>query len=167
MFKDIEEYKGLYQISDKGEILKIDRCKKPKLMKPYHSHKGYLEIKITIKGKQHKHKVHRLVAQAFIPNPLNKPQVNHINGIKTDNRVENLEWVSGEENYLHAVIHGLTNRRNIKVALYYKNNEIGRFDSVLQAQKETDGQFGNVWYVLFGSYKNHKKKLKNYRWVVL
>lgn len=63
---------------------------------------GYWHVGLMTDGKQKRYCVHRLVAQAFIPNPLNKPQINHINGVKTDNRVENLEWATASENTQHA-----------------------------------------------------------------
>lgn len=63
--------------------------------------KGYLRVPLFKDGKRKWHKVHRLVAQAFIPNPDNKPQVNHIDGNKQNNSVTNLEWVTDEENKLH------------------------------------------------------------------
>jgi hypothetical protein len=59
-------------------------------------------VKLCKNGKEQTQKVHRLVAQAFIPNPNNYPQVNHKNGIKTDNRVENLEWCNNRQNIIHS-----------------------------------------------------------------
>lgn len=67
-------------------------------MKPYENHKGYLKIGLFKDGKCEKHRVHRLVAQAFIPNPEGLSDVNHIDGNKQNNSVSNLEWVSNSDN---------------------------------------------------------------------
>jgi hypothetical protein len=67
-------------------------------MKPYENHKGYLKIGLFKDGKCEKHRVHRLVAQAFIPNPYGLSDVNHIDGNKQNNSVSNLEWVSNRDN---------------------------------------------------------------------
>lgn len=95
IFKDIEGFTG-YQISNMGRIWS---CKTNRLLNPYHNNRGYLMINIKADDGERKHVlVHRLVALHFIDNPKGKPEVNHINHIRDDNRVENLEWVTKSEN---------------------------------------------------------------------
>ena len=102
-WKDIKNYQGIYQISNLGKI----KNNKGKLLKQFKNHKGYLTIQLSKNGDSKTYTVHRLVAQAFIPNPDNKPQINHKNCNKEDNKIDNLEWCTNNENKAHAKINGL------------------------------------------------------------
>ena len=97
------EFPELYEVSNFGNI----RNKQNKLLKVWLQNSGYFQICFTIQGKSHRKLVHRVVAEAFIPNNLNKPYINHINGNKLDNSIHNLEWVTNSENILHARKTGL------------------------------------------------------------
>ena len=99
-------YENFYSVSSDGMVYS-KRGRSPGVMIHIRKKKGYLAVRLSV-GKKHKSRlVHRLVAQAFIPNPLEKPQVNHKDGIKNNNSVTNLEWVTNSENAAHAVSCGL------------------------------------------------------------
>lgn len=112
IWKDICGFEGIYQISSNGNLRSLTRVVgrrqlKGKILKSKNDGKYVVDI-LCNKGKRETVRRHRLVAQAFILNPDNKPEINHVNGIKDDNRVENLEWVTHRENTDHAWKTGLT-----------------------------------------------------------
>lgn len=124
IWKDIEETQGYYQISNYGRVKSVPRFhktkdtgyySKEKILKPSMDNLGYLQVQIrkpegynTRNGYKTK-RIHQLVAKAFIPNPNNYPVINHIDGNKSNNNVDNLEWCSHKYNVQHAFENGLHN----------------------------------------------------------
>lgn len=104
---DIPEYEGLYYINKNGEIFSI---KSNSLLKQQLKNNGYLKVKLFKNGDYKFFNVHRLVAEAFIPNPNGFKEVNHINCDKHDNSVNNLEWCDRKHNLNHSYEHGLKRR---------------------------------------------------------
>ena len=122
IWKDIKGYEGYYQVSNLGRIKSLDRMKNNQYNEYFMSgrilkssiikDKGYCRVSLN-NGKGRKSKrVHRLVAEAFIPNLENKPEVNHIDGNKLNNCADNLEWCTNKENIEHSIKTGL--RKNYK-----------------------------------------------------
>ena len=117
-WRDIPGFEGRYQVSNIGRVKSLPRrvnnhtgtlMVKEKILKQRPDFKGYMRIDLNDNDGKHRYLgVHRLVAMAFIPNPHNKPQINHIDGIKNHNSVDNLEWVTNSENQKHAYRTGLS-----------------------------------------------------------
>lgn len=121
IFKEVKNCKD-YQISNFGN-LKSMKWGKEKILKPEMDRNGYLRYSLSNNNLTKRYLSHRLVLTAFVPNPENKPCVNHINGIKTDNRVENLEWVTYSENRLHSHLNNLQNYAKGESCSYSKLKE--------------------------------------------
>lgn len=120
IWKDIVGFEGLYQVSNFGNVKSLQKTRKTgkkgttirvypeKILMPSScSNNNYKIVTLSSFGKQKYFTIHRLVANHFLENPFRKSQVNHKNGIKTDNSVENLEWVTNSENSIHAFKMGL------------------------------------------------------------
>lgn len=148
IFKVIKEY-PLYSISTEGRVMKNSTRK---IMKPSKKPNGYMQINLfTSDGRRKKELVHRLVAITFIPNEKRLPEVNHIDGVRDNNCLSNLEWVSRRENVLKSSL-----PRKIRV---YKANRsfVSDFDTIDDACKTLGLTFSNVSCCLHGGkQKTHK-----------
>lgn len=154
IWKDVVGYEGLYQVSNLGRVKSI-RGRRPSRDNPSNrkdvimaSHSGaarYLGVSLRKEGNSRTKTVHRLVAQAFLPNPLGFPCVNHKDENPLNNRVENLEWCTQEYNANHGSANSKRSQSNSKHAPYYgkeicafnKNGEfVGQYASAMDAAKE-------------------------------
>lgn len=139
VWKDIYGYEGLYQVSNLGRVKslakydRIGRYRTECIKSQVDNGNGYLVVNLKIDGIQKMSTVHRLVAESFIPNPNNKRCINHIDGNKKNNNVNNLEWVTHSENMIHAVKHGLCNHRNGRKVLCVELNKV--FYSIKDAER--------------------------------
>ena len=116
-WRDIAGFEGLYQVSDLGRFRSFDKIRAigrgqrlipGRVLKPTLGFSGYWVLSLSDHSRQKRqYRAHRLIAQAFIPNPNKKPEINHKNGNRADNRLDNLEWVTASENHQHAFVTGL------------------------------------------------------------
>lgn len=176
-WRDIKGFEGRYQVSNKGRVRSLPRyvnnhtgqlLVKGRILKQRPDFKGYMRIDLKDNSGNKKYMgVHRIVAETFIDNPLNKPQVNHIDGIKNNNFVENLEWVTNGENQIHAFkmglnkVSGKAGKPKKRVA---KLSEDGRvieiFESIAEAGRSVNARSSNIGECCRG----HKKTAYGYRW---
>ena len=150
MIKSIEGLPGIF-VSDEGFI--ISELRDHRVLKSMTDSKGYERVRLTVDRKKYSLKVHREVAKAFIPNPENKPQVNHIDGNKSNNAASNLEWVTNAENAHHAMENGLwenvfaaskranqSRMRPVKCTVLATGEEI-LYESMAAAEKATGASY--------------------------
>lgn len=165
MWKDIDGFNGYYQVSDDGLVRSVDRTiidkngvafrKRGKIMKQsigrVRGDDGYFVVNLHNHGKSYVIPVHRLVAMAFLENPQQLPTVNHIDGNKRNNSVENLEWASFSENNSHALIHHLREPKRNDVVQKDMNGEIVEtYRSVTDAARQTGISRGMISHCIHG-----------------
>ena len=156
-WRNVVGYEGRYQVSSMGRVKSLERKrrKSERILKPIDDGRGYLRVDLYAGGKRKRFKVHRLVCQAFHENPGNKPQVNHINEDKTDNRACNLEWSTRRENCNH----GTRNERSAKalsksIGQYTRDGELVKiWPSTMEVQRQTGFSRGNISLAANGKLK--------------
>lgn len=178
VWKDVAEYEGFYQVSNKGNVRSVERrdsrgCRRRgRVLKPGYDGSGYPQVNMYQNGKLKTKKVHRLVADAFIPNPKGFLEVNHKNENKTNNELSNLEWCTREYNINHGtLIERSAQTRSKKVkAVNTKTGDVVIFSSTTEVGHKGYNQ-GNVSRACRGAYKNNTGKLvgdgrtyKGFRW---
>lgn len=166
-WKAVKDYEGYYEVSTEGRVRSLDRyvkcnsglrLRKGRILKFKTNKKGYLQVNLSKEGKKTFYRVSVLVATAFIPNPENKPCVDHINTIRTDNRVCNLRWVTYKENANNPLTKEKYKRmlNNIKPIIQYDvktNRIIARYDSTADCSRSTGINIKTITSNLIGTSK--------------
>lgn len=156
IWKDVVGYEGLYQVSNLGRIKSfVKHTGNGNILKNFKNTDGYDLVIITNGIKRSTKTVHRLMAIAFIPNPENKPQVNHIDANKKNNNLSNLEWVTRSENTLHAYKVGVMGGRKMVekrfIPISVKNietEEVLNFESITNLSKHFKVEKGNMTNIM-------------------
>ena len=171
IWKDVPDYIGLYQVSNTGKIRSCSKMRgpvnlQPRILKTRPNKHGYLQITLINNYGRKTWDLHRLIALTFIPNMDGKPCIDHINTIRTDNRVENLRWVTYSENALNPLTiekqrnkigpmagrYGYLHPCSRNVRQYNKDGEfICEYGSIEDAQRKTG--INNIWRCLSGKRK--------------
>ena len=166
VWRDVKGYEGLYQVSDQGRVKSLkrkfidkigrERYVKECILKSVIDRYGYLLVSLYAGGKQKRHTVHRLVCEAFHENLDNKPQVNHINEIKTDNRASNLEWATARENSNFGTRNARLGKAQSKpVAQYAQDGELIKvWPSTMEVERQAGFSNGNISQAANGKYKH-------------
>ncbi len=161
-WRDIVGYEGIYAISNKGRVKNVTTGR---ILSPQDNGKGYFKIALSKGQSERKHYIHRLIAEAFIPNPLGKKEVNHIDSNPSNNTISNLEWVSSSENTKHAVykgaLHAWGNKSKPIEAIDIITGASKKFATISEAEREIGSR--HITDVLKG--KRHQCKGYYFRYL--
>ncbi len=149
--KDFEDY----AITDDGKVISY-KFKEPRILKTWFQKNGYENIKLS-KNNQTYHKlIHRLVAEAFIPNPDNLPEVNHKDKNVKNNKIENLEWCTREENLKQSyeTMSSVRNFHNCILINFMTKEEVGKFQSITEAARYSAEHFGTSYSGMVRNYSS-------------
>ena len=144
--KYIEGYENLYKICKNGDVISYKKYEEGKILKPRNHNHGYLYVGLCKNKKTKNFSIHRLIALYFIENPNKYEYVDHINGNRTDNRIENLRWITQSGNcrnkkntgkYLKGVsFYKASNKFQAQIKIDYKSKHLGYFDTELEAHEK-------------------------------
>lgn len=147
-WNNIEGYEGLYQVSSWG---RVKNSRSGRVLKAGKNNDGYLRVNLCKHGNVKQYYIHRLVAKTFIPNPQNKPQVNHIDEDKENNRVENLEWCTVRANLNHGTYNSRMSKTKSKPIICIETGI--EYSSGKECARQMGLNRGNIASVLKGRYK--------------
>ena len=166
VWKDIKGFEGFYKVSNKGNIYSVNRRDSRgikcggRALKPAYTKAGYLKVVLCKNGMRYYKMLHRLVAETFIPNPNNFPQVNHLDEVKDNNNVSNLEWCTSKHNNNHGTARKRAAQKTSKkvIAVNVETGEVITFNSTQEAERKGYSS-GGVSQACRGVYKNANGKL--------
>lgn len=160
-WRDIKGYEGLYQVSTMGRVKSI-RYGKERILKPNEDGWGYFRVRLFKNGQRKAYKVHRLVAEAFLDNPDNLPQVNHKNEDKSDNRVENLEFCDCRYNINYGT--GIQRRAKKQSKTVYQYSLDGQLIKEYPSVHEVERQLGYAQTYISKCCLDKCKQAYGYKW---
>ena len=160
IFREIDGFPD-YEVSNLGRVCSF-KGKYPKILKPYKNREGYLIVRVCNGGKQVRKTIHRLVAETFVPNPENKPEVNHIDEDKKNNVAENLEWVTHRENINHGT--GIRRRAEARSKAVVQYTTEGVFMDLYSSIKEAERITGIAYQNISQVCRGKRKTAGGYLW---